>query len=133
MYQRKEIIEEECLDWDGHLVVPPTFKHSKTFLREQDTLRKKLNMKRKVTSVLTVELELFLIVSILIFPYMVGFLVSYLLFYFYGGMTIESFLDMQQLHSQIEFWGIGAYLFVTAGVIWFVFKSLVSFFKKKDS
>jgi hypothetical protein len=133
------------VEWESYPVPPPgkkdteiavllpASKHTKIFVHEQPMLGKKLSMKRKDTEFFVVKSEFFLLFSILIFPYVLGFLLCYILFYFYGGMTIESFLEMQQLHLQIEFWCISAYLFVTTGVIWFVFKSLVSFFKKEYS
>ncbi len=142
MYKRKENIEEERLEWESHPVspfgkkdkkggmFPPGSKHNKKSFHKQTKLGRKLSMRRKDTEFLVLESELFLLFSLLIFPYAVGFLVSYLLFYLYAGMPIMSFLEMQQLRLQIEFWGIGMYLFITVGVLWTVFKALVGFVEK---
>jgi len=65
----------------------------------------------------------------LMFPYIVGFLISYFLFSFYGGMSIGSFLNIEQGNFQIELWALGAYLFVTLWVIW----AGLGFFYKGDN
>jgi len=147
MYKRSESIEEERLDWKTsskpplqnkdpkieEVLLHSAAKPTKIVSKERQEFRKNFDIKRKIEDFLDENSTLFLIFNIFVFPYIIGFLVSYILFYFYGGITIENFLEMQQLHFQFEFWGIGAYLFVTAGVMWFFFKSLVGFFKKKDS
>ncbi len=134
MYKRIETIEEECLDWGKHpvapleemdekiaeAVIPPVSKQSKIFLNERASLRGKFSIKRKFTNLLDENSELFLVFSILALPYIVGFVLSYFLFYFYGGMTIGSFFSIQQGQLSIELWSIGAYLFVTVWVIWIV-------------
>ncbi len=133
MYARIETIEEECLDWKNHLaphyekiyeevteaVLPPVSQDRKAFLNNSVLFNNKLDIRRKITTFLNQNLELTLLFSILTLPYIVGFLISYFLFYFYGGMSISSFISIQG-HLCIGFWSIGAYLFITAGVIWTV-------------
>lgn len=145
MYQRVESIEEECLDWGSHLVLPLEKielktaetvvslvpEESKIFLNERVISREKFNVKRKVTYLAEENPELFFIFSILTFPYIVGFLACYFLFYFYGGMTISSFFLIQQGHLQIELFAIGAYLFVTLGVIWAISEPLMGFVRRE--
>ncbi len=132
MYARIENIEEECLDWESRLVpsfekmnkeitevmLPSVSKHRKMFLNEIVSFKGKVNVKRNITNLFDENLELSLLFSIVTLPYIVGFLVSYFLFYYYGGMQIDSFMGMQEGHLYIEAWSIGAYFFITVGVIW---------------
>ncbi len=140
MYRREESVEEEKLDWERHpvplpenknaerveAVLPPVSQSSKISLKKI-TVNEKRQIQRKATDLLDNNLELFLLFSISLFPYIVGFFISYLLFYFYSGsgMTIGSFFSMQQDSRHLELWGIGAYLFITFGIIWVVIKSLL--------
>ncbi|WP_309499885.1 hypothetical protein [Sulfurovum sp.] len=121
MYKRMEIIEEENLNWESVLVQPPVEKTDyklKTFLNNgMNVGKKKLNI-RKLTSFINENSEISLLFSVVILPYIVGFCFSYFLFYFYGGMSIGSFLGAEQNHSSIEMWSIGAYIFITGLAIW---------------
>jgi hypothetical protein len=131
MYARTEMIEEENLDWDMHpatmlekmdakitkIAMPSMSKEKKRFFPENIDLKGKFNVK-KLTHFLDTNPELSLLFSMVTFPYIVGFFISYFLFYFYGGMSIESFLNIEKGNIHIEFWSIGAYIFITVGVIW---------------
>ena len=131
MYARTETIEEENLDWEMNpaamlknmdtkitkIAMPSMSKEKKMFFTNSIDLKGKFNLK-KLTQFLDTNPELSLLFSILTFPYMVGFFISYFLFYHYGGMSIESFLNIEKGNIHIEFWSIGAYLFITVGVIW---------------
>ena len=131
MYARREMIEEENLDWDMHptkilkkmdakitkVTVPSMSKKKKLFSPENIDLKGKFNLK-KLTHFLDTNPELSLLFSMVTFPYIVGFFISYFLFYFYGGMSIESFLNIEKGNIHFEFWSIGAYIFITIGVIW---------------
>lgn len=131
MYARTEMIEEENLDWDMHpatmlekmdvkrtkVTMPSMSKEKKLFFPENIDLKGKFNLK-KLTHFLDTNPELSLLFSMVTFPYIVGFFISYFLFYFYGGMSIESFLNIEKGNIHFEFWSIGAYIFITIGVIW---------------
>lgn len=131
MYVREETIEEENLDWGEHLekindatdekieetihVIHPDSKKNKIHFHNR--INRKLNLKQSIMNVADDYSELSLLFSILFVPYLVGFVVSYLLFFIYGGMPIGSFLTIEKGNFHVELWSIGAYFFVTLGVI----------------
>lgn len=137
MYTRKENIEEENLDWSEHHepkdaekevtrhVIHPDSEENKTTFINNVQSNRKLNLKKSIIRFSTEYTGISLILSILFLPYIVGFLISYFLFYFYGGMSIGSFMNIQG-NLYMGFWSIGAYLFITAGVIWAVLLSTKS-------
>jgi len=126
MYIRKENIEVENLDWESQVSSSPVRKNGQigkmispfTSQKTQD-----LSIKEEKGDVLDEHLSLFFIFTLLIFPYIVGFLFSFFLYYMYGDMNIIDFFMMQQGHLYFESWGIGMYLLVVVGIIWLVLKS----------
>jgi len=120
MYARTETIEEENLDWDIHptaMLEKMDVKIIETAMPSKSKEEKRFKLK-KLTHFLGANPELSLLFSIVSLPYTVGFFISYFLFYYYGGMSIESFLQIEKGSIHIEFWSIGAYIFITVGVIW---------------
>lgn len=129
MYERKETIEEENLDWGEDLekiddeiektkhIIHLDSKDNKIIFNNRVNSDRKLNIKKSITNLSHEHSEIALVLSILILPYMVGFIVSYLLFYIYGGMSIGNFLNIEKGNLHFELWSIGAYFFVTVGVI----------------
>jgi len=136
MYTREETIEEERLDWvenprsslkkrmkepgKRNLSLPPVLKHKKISSKGNTPSAKKIDVKRRAANILDKNEEFSLSLSILFLPYILGFIISYMLFYFYGGMPIESFITIEKGNMHFQLWSIGAYLFITAGVIWAV-------------
>lgn len=136
MYTREEDAEEGCLDRKGHLgssletkddgakkkesVISPVLKHKEISSENNTVHSEKIDVKRKVAKLLKKNEEFSLSLGILFLPYTLGFAISYMLFYFYGGMPIESFITIEKGNMHFELWSIGAYLFITAGVIWAV-------------
>ena len=138
MYVREETIEEENLDW-GELTEAskdnqdkliedmkeedaqdPVSQKKKIFLNNHAKIQKigpKFTLKNELTDLLKQNAEISLLLGIVFVPYMLGFVISYLLFYFYGGMSFTNFLTVEQVPTTIELWSIGAYLFVTVGVV----------------
>lgn len=131
MYARTETIEEENIDWEidpatmlekmdvkiTETEMPSRSKEKKLFFAKKIDPQGKFKLK-KLTHYLESNPELSLLFSIVSIPYTVGFFISYFLFYYYGGMSIESFLHIEKGSIHIEFWSIGAYIFITAGMIW---------------
>ena len=132
MYARIETIEEENLDWGSlparaletmdveiteSTISTVTKQMEKSLTESVDFISGVFNIK-KSTRFLNENTELTLLFSIVTFPYVVGFCISYFLFYFYGGMPIDSFLGLQQNHLPIQMWSIGAYIFITVWLIW---------------
>lgn len=131
MYVRKETIEEENLDWGVDLetideetdekidetkhLIHPDSKKNKIIFNNQ--MNRKLNIKQSITNVVNDYSEFSLLFGILFVPYFVGFVVSYLLFFIYGGMPLGSFVTIQKGNFHFELWSIGAYFFITLGVI----------------
>lgn len=138
MYVREEKIEEENLDW-GELTKAskenqeklieeakqeaagasvPTPK--KSFLNNRAKMIKmapKFTLKDELTHYLKHNAEVSLLLGMVFIPYVLGFLISYFLFFFYGGMPISHFLDVQKVPTTIELWSIGAYIFVSVGAV----------------
>jgi len=138
MYSRKENIEVENLDWECHIspspvkenvpiekvILPSDPQQDIIPLHERSDSSNNLDIVRKATDLLDENLTLFFIFTLLIFPYIVGFLFSYFLFYLYGDMSMGDFLIIQLEHLYIETWGIGMYLLVTVWTVWIVARSL---------
>ena len=138
MYVRKEIIEEENLDW-GELTKAsqdnqeklieetkeetaqaPVVKPKNIFLKDRTKIQRigpKFTLKNELSYLFKQNAEISLLFGIVFIPYMLGFVISYFLFYFYGGMPISNFLSVQQVPTTIELWSIGAYLFVIVGAV----------------
>lgn len=129
MYTRVETIEEENLNWENVPVQEPEAAPvEKTEFTMRDKIKLFLNKGgnvgrgkfsvKKMTGFINQNSEISSLFAVVVFPYILGFCFSYFLFYFYGGMSIGSFLGMEQNHLFIEMWSIGAYIFITAWVIW---------------
>jgi len=131
MYVREETIEEENLDWGEdlekidqdtdkemvetmHVIHPDEQNHNIHFNYNRNI---KLNIKQSIMSVVDDHSEFSLLFGILFVPYLVGFVVSYLLFFMYGGMPLGSFLSINKGNFHFELWSIGAYCFISLGVI----------------
>ncbi len=137
MYKRKESIQEENLEWGKHTVSPliekdehikkalvaPVSKQKTIQSDERDELNKKSDVKEESPAFLDKHPKLFFIFTIVFLPYIIGFFLCYLLFYFYTAMPITVFFNMQTGHT-IELWSIGIYLFITVGIIWILFSFL---------
>ena len=77
----------------------------------------KFTLKNELTDLFKKYAEVSLLLGIVFIPYTLGFVISYFLFYFYGGMSISNFLGVQEVPTTIELWSIGAYLFITVGAV----------------
>lgn len=135
MYARKEHIEEEILDWGEELT---KIDHPETVVKTDETkhiihsntkdnkfiFKKKVKfrldtIKRYINDLLDEFTEISLLLSLLIAPYMIGFfIVSVILIY--GGVPIDRFFSLKEGVFHFELWSIGAYIFITGGVIWLV-------------
>ena len=108
MYERKEHIEEENLDWGEHLEkidnsetdVETTETQHITHTATEDNkriIKKKaqiiqINIKREITDLLDQYPEISLLFSFLTFPYVIGFFViAFILLY--GGVPIDRFFS----------------------------------------
>jgi len=138
MYVREETIEEENLDWNEltkasednqdkliedtkeEAAQAPVSKPKKIFLNNRTKIQKigpKFALKNELSDLFKQNAEISLLLGIVFVPYMLGFVISYFLFYFYGGMSISNFLGVQEVPTTIELWSIGAYLFITVGTV----------------
>jgi len=131
MYARNEAIEEESLDWEGKgkhspkSLFAPKINDQSALLEEYKGLNHKSGKKRKIMTIFDENSKLSSFIGLLIFPYVLGFVLTYLLFYLYGGMTVGGFIDIKKDYLVLQLWSIGAYLFVTMWVIWAFFRSLI--------
>ncbi len=128
MYKRVEHITEENLDWDQpnsrlteetqvekeNVIFSPTFKNQKTLWQSITELK----IEKRSMNFFDKNMELSSFMGVLLLPYFVGFLIGYVLFYSYGGMSIMEFLNIEKDHLLFQLWSIGAYLFVTIWVFW---------------
>ncbi len=138
MYVREETIEEENLDWDEltkasednqdkliedtkeEAAQTPVSKPKKTFLNNRAKIQKigpKFALKNELSDLFKQNAEISLVFTLLFVPYFVGFLVSYFVFFIYGGMPLGSFITIEKGNFHFELWSIGAYFFITLGVI----------------
>lgn len=140
MYARKENIPEENLDWDETLqkeekpevesetkeekhVIHPASEHIKIKF-EKKVKFADINFKQRIQNVLDEHGEVTLLFGLLTLPYIIGFIVvSFILIY--GGVPIDRFFSMKEGVFHFELWSIGAYIFITVGVIWLVIQLLL--------
>ena len=135
MYVREESIPEENLDWEkiqekkaqsevqtesreSKKIIHPTTEHNKIVLEKKVKLRD-INIKRVILNFLDEHGEASFFLGLLTLPYIIGFVVvSFILLY--GGVPIDRFFDTKEGVFHFELWSIGAYIFITVGVIWLV-------------
>ncbi len=147
MYKRDEEIAEEKLDWENQdkqsatTVKQPSpapkklkrpvsseIEQKKSFQDKQIELNEKLALKKNVMSLYNANVALFSIVGLLIIPYILGFVFTYLLFAFYGGMSIGGFISIDKAYLPFQLWSMGAYMLITVWVIW----AVLSIFKSDE-
>ena len=133
MYVREETIEEENLDWGKHLEkidnsetdseITETQQITGTATKDTKRIIKKkvkstqLNIKREITDLLDQYPEISLLFSFVTLPYVIGFFViAFILLS--GGVPIDRFFSTKDGIFHFELWSIGAYVFITVGVIW---------------
>jgi len=134
MYVREENIPEENLDWSGthkETVQDETQAESKDSkkvihlaAKNKIVLKKKIkfseiNIKSTIQNFLDEHGGLSMLISLLTFPYIIGFIIiSFILLS--GGVPIDRFFSLKEGIFHFELWSIGAYIFITTGVIWLV-------------
>jgi len=134
MYVREENIPEENLDWDKtnerevqdetqvenkdtkHVIHPAS---KKKIVLKKNIKFSEINIKSTIQNFLDEHGELSLLISLLTFPYIIGFIIiSFILLS--GGVPIDRFFSSKEGVFHFELWSIGAYIFITTGVIWLV-------------
>jgi len=143
MYGRKENMDVENLDWECHIspslinkkvpikevILPSVPQQDEIPFHEKNDSSNNLDIIKKATHLIDENSRFFIIFALLIFPYIVGFFLSYFLFYLYGDMSMRDFLIIQQEHPYIETWGIGMYLLITVWTAWMLAGTLFGSFK----
>ena len=135
MYERKEHIEEENLDWGEHLeeidnsetdaeitetqpIIHTAIEDNKRIFKKKAKVTQ-INIKREITDLLDQYPEISLLLSFLTFPYVIGFFViAFILLY--GGVPIDRFFSEKEGIFHFELWSIGSYIFITSVMIWLV-------------
>ena len=135
MYKRKEVVEEEHLEWDKktketiqeknvEVTLPPKVKHKELLIDEESSFENKSDKQSNVITFFYKYEYLSIGLIILILPYLVGLLFNFVLFYIYSGITLDKVFNIEKKHNIFELWSIGAYTFVTLGIIWILLKTL---------
>jgi hypothetical protein len=65
------------------------------------------------------------LLSALFVPYMLGMLLTLVLFYFYVGVSVTDFFHVYSGFSQFVFWVLGAYLIITVADIWLLSRKFI--------
>lgn len=135
MYERKENIPEENLDWEKGLnkvdhpetdavkmeakhVIHPAIEHNKIVFQKK-FIWSQANIKKTIQNIFDEHGEVSLLFGLLTLPYVIGFIVvAFILLY--GGVPIDRFFSLKEGIFHFELWSIGAYIFITVGVIWLV-------------
>lgn len=135
MYERKEHIEEENLDWGEQLekiddsqtdaetkeskpLIDPATEENKTVFQKKFKFTQ-VNIKRAMINLLDQYAEISLLLSFSILPYVIGFFViAFILLS--GGVPIDRFFSLKEGIFHFELWSIGSYIFITSGMIWLV-------------
>ena len=132
MYKCEVKIAGENLEWDQgnepskqvKVGMPSVIKQKKSFQHKQVGLSQKFSVKNNVMDLSNRDITFFSIAATLLLPYMLGLMLTYFLFSFYGGMSLLSFLGIDKDYHSIQMWALGAYFFITAWVIWVVLRIL---------
>ncbi len=135
MYKRDEVVEEEHLDWDKKtketiqekdvkVTLSSEAKHENLVLNEESKVENKSDIQNNVMTFFMKYEYLSLGLIILILPYLVGLLFNFVLFYIYSGITLDKVFNIEKKQNIFELWSIGAYTFVTLGIIWILLKTL---------
>ena len=132
MYKREEEIVDENLECaqsnepskQVKVGMLSGTKQKKSFHHKQVGLSQKFSVKKNVTDLSDADVALFSIAATLLFPYMLGLMLTFFLFSFYGGMSLLSILGIEKDYLSIQLWVLGAYFFITAWVIWVVLRTL---------
>ena len=133
MYKRKEVTEEEHLDWDSktrdttqdkmvNISRPAEQKPKQIILNEESNVEENPHIQSSVLTFFDEHEYSVILPMILIVPYLVGLLFNFILFYTYSGITLGKVFSIEKQHNIIELWSIGAYLFITLGTIWILLK-----------
>ncbi len=133
MYKRKEVIEEEDLDWDSktrdiipdknvNVSRPSEAKRKQILLNEEVKIEEKTHIQNSVLTFFNEHEYSLLVPMILIVPYLVGILFNFILFYLYSGVTFVKVFSVEKQHNMFELWSVGAYTFITIGTIWILLK-----------
>ena len=135
MYQRKEDLPEENLDWEEGLkkvdhpetdaenmenkhIIHPSIENNKIVFQKKFKWDQ-ANIKNTIKNILDEHGEVSLLFGLLTLPYVIGFIVvAFILLY--GGVPIDRFFSLKEGIFHFELWSIGAYVFITVGVIWLV-------------
>ncbi|MGB5506629.1 MAG: hypothetical protein WBM70_08085 [Sulfurovum sp.] len=135
MYERKENIPEENLDWEKGLnkvdhpetdaekmenkhVIHPAIEHNNIVFQKK-FIWSQANIKKTIQNIFDEHGEVSLLFGLLTLPYVIGFIVvAFILLY--GGVPIDRFFSLKEGIFHFELWSIGAYIFITVGVIWLV-------------
>lgn len=135
MYKRKEVIEEEHLDWNvpsqdeninkyqevPSVPIPKTKSNLSTDKNFVEDIPEKQN---KLMDLLYKYEYLSLGMILIILPYLVGFFFNFILFYVYSGISLAEVFNIDTNHNVFELWTIGAYTFATIWIIWILLKTL---------
>jgi len=81
-------------------------------------------VKNNVTEFSSRDITFFSIAATLLFPYMLGLMLTHFLFSFYGGMSLLSFWGIDKDYLSVQLWVLGAYFFIIAWVIWVFIRTL---------
>jgi type III secretory pathway component EscU len=60
------------------------------------------------------------LLSAVFVPYILGMLLTLVLFYFYVGVSVTDFFHVYSGLSQLLFWVLGSYFIITVADIWFL-------------
>ena len=126
MYKRVEETVDENLEWDQGNESPSAFKKQRSVQHKQIGLGQKFPLKTNVTDLSDKDVALFSMAATLLFPYMLGLMLTYFLFSFYGGMTLLAFLGIDKDYFYIQLWGMGAYFFITAWMVRVVLRTFTN-------
>ncbi|PHS36991.1 MAG: hypothetical protein COB07_11735 [Sulfurovum sp.] len=123
MYKRIEDIENEKLEWDQGTEPSKKVKVVMPSGSKKQRSSQKFPLKTNVKDLSKRDVALFSMAATLLFPYMLGLMLTYFLFSFYGGMSLLAFLNIDKDYLFIQLWGLGAYFFITTWVIWAILRT----------
>jgi len=137
MYRREEHIEEEIIDWGDkvHLLEENLDTSHPTSQKIRYKMLPKifpflilphlLALQHHLKSFISQNIKFISIISVILFPYFMGFICIYALVYYYTNISIFTFLELNKINIGMQFWSLGAYIFITLW-LFFAFLKIIS-------
>lgn len=137
MYKRNQTIKDEHLDWDKSFKRPSGNDQNIAMVLKPRTAHKSngsgvinhTESRRKKFVLTDDNILIFFVIAALVAPYIAGFVLSFILFFTYGGMSLFDFLNImnRNIYNHLQLWSVGAYIL---SIFWIISLFIGKVFQK---